>query len=59
MYLELLIIHEIIESKDLIEYVIDRVSGELLEIANALNEFLKYIQKFNEETIKEEEIMKF
>ena len=51
-----MLIQEIIESKDLIEYVLLRVSGELLEVANALKEFLEYVQTLNKQTINEETV---
>lgn len=49
----LILLHEIVESEDLVEYVVGRVSGELQEAANALNDFWKYVKEFSEKTFNE------
>ena len=49
----LILLHEIVESEDLVEYVAGRVSGELQEAANALNDFWEYVKEFSEKTFNE------
>ena len=49
----LILLHEIVESEDLVEYVVGRVSGELQEAANALNDFWEYVKEFSEKTFNE------
>ena len=47
-------INEIVESENLMEYVVGRVSGDLQEAASALKDFLVYIKEFSEKAINEE-----
>lgn len=49
----LILLHEIVESEELVEYVVGRVSGELQEAANALNDFWEYVKEFSEKTFNE------
>lgn len=52
----LILLHEIVESEDLVEYVVGKVSGELQEVANALNDFWEYVKEFSEKTFNEEAV---
>lgn len=49
-----ILINEIVESENLMEYVVGRVSGDLQEVASALKDFLVYIKEFSEKAINEE-----
>lgn len=49
-----ILINEIVESENLMEYVVGRVSGDLEEAASALKDFLVYIKEFSEKAINEE-----
>ena len=49
-----ILINEIVESENLMEYVVGRVSGDLQEAASALKDFLVYIKEFSEKAINEE-----
>lgn len=51
-----ILLHEIVESEDLIEYVVGRVSGDLQEAANALIDFWEYVKEFSEKTFNEEAV---
>ncbi len=56
-YYELeILIHEIIESKDLVEYAIGSTSGDLQEVASALKDFWEYVQEFIGKNINEEAV---
>ena len=52
----LILLHEIVESEDLIEYVVGRVSGDLQEAANALKDFWEYVKEFSEKIFNEEAV---
>lgn len=52
----LILLHEIVESEDLINYVVGRVSGDLQETASALKDFWVYIKEFSEKAINEEDV---
>ena len=50
------LVEKIIESKELVEHVSSKVSGEMFECANVLKEFWEYVQGINRQTFNEESL---